>query len=107
MTEQQQKVTVGQVVTLKHGFGKRTVLLVCDDGLLTIAGTDKQAPHFWPWDEVILPEPPKAKPGVRYRIEGPTGNQDGVGSTDGRVWAFGISSVFIVPFTDQWREVAE
>lgn len=68
-TEQRQRVKPGDVVRLKaFPTVDMRVFAVTEDGIIGY-WADESAPELRRrrWADIIEPEPPKAKPGVRYR----------------------------------------
>lgn len=110
MTSEQERVKPGQMVRLSGcADGQQFVVAVSDFGVMSTRTTDGHGiVHSHPWRDVILPEPPKAKPGVRYQWAADhvlvDGYFNGVGLVDGRI--FSVRSQGIHTFKPElWREV--
>lgn len=104
-TPAQRRVQPGDTIRSQGNPYEWQVLCVREDGVEVDA-----SPHalvyvlFVPWSQVILPDPPKAKPGVLYRHE-PTGRL-GVGRTVGSLYV--AVNDHQSPFDpDEWEEVTD
>jgi len=113
MTEPQQRVKPGDRVTIKMMSLEniREVLLTTDSGVVVRGNGRTEAGacvRFWPWSQVILPEPPKAKPGVVYRS-----NFDSlrIGTASGRLaaycWFPSYPDKREIDFTSEWTGVPD
>lgn len=104
MTDAQRQIQVGQMVRMKGSTSDWKVRHVYDDGVTVTSDTDMNwiRLHFFRWSEVILPEPPKAKPGVVYRSKNDW-RYKAIGRLDGRLVSINpYDSDFGLP--SEWEE---
>lgn len=109
MTEQHKQVKVGDIVKTANGV-QWAVDVITPTGILahtTPASTSfTTSVIFIPWQLVVFPETPKAKPGVRYRMNAGIGWAYAIGLANGRLTGY-VSASDSFLFTSDWIEVAD
>ena len=84
MTEAQTRIKPGDLIQLKDQPRHEAVIITTDLGVLSVSATNGGVVKFWAWNNVALPEPPKAIPGQRYR----KAHRRDIGRVDGRIYAW-------------------